>query len=243
MPWVDLLARLVPQPPAFRHVLAAAQDIPRQALATVQAGLPGGLLGDLGVRPARPAQAGLDEGPAPADPVAVAAVDELVGAAREAALGGVLARRQPRDEAGDVDVSASPVSTTSTNTMICSMLPSACRACAARTYLGMLRCGESIMDRQPRAQKAYAPWASRPGLADTPPSYVWPACLGCGVSLPACRRLMPGPGEGVCACVCMWCVREGGKTHCVRSIRRDRQRDWCARRHMQANPWAGRAGC
>jgi len=30
------------------------------------------------------------------------------------------------------------------------------------------------MERHPNAQKAYAPWASTPGLADTPPSYVWP---------------------------------------------------------------------
>lgn len=29
------------------------------------------------------------------------------------------------------------------------------------------------MERHPRAQKAYAPWASNPDLADTPPSYVW----------------------------------------------------------------------
>lgn len=44
----------------------------------------------------------------------------------------------------------------------------------ATTYRGMLRCGESSMARHPRAQKAYAPWASMPGFADTPPSYVWP---------------------------------------------------------------------
>ncbi len=30
------------------------------------------------------------------------------------------------------------------------------------------------MDRHPRAQKAYAPCASIPGIAATPPSYVWP---------------------------------------------------------------------
>lgn len=30
------------------------------------------------------------------------------------------------------------------------------------------------MERHPRAQKAYAPCASIPGIAATPPSYVWP---------------------------------------------------------------------
>jgi hypothetical protein len=46
----------------------------------------------------------LHERPAAADPVAVAAVDEFVGAAGEAALGGVLARREPGDEPRDVEV-------------------------------------------------------------------------------------------------------------------------------------------
>lgn len=43
-----------------------------------------------------------------------------------------------------------------------------------KAYFGIVRCGESRIDRHPRAQKAYAPWASNPGDADTPPSYVWP---------------------------------------------------------------------
>lgn len=43
-----------------------------------------------------------------------------------------------------------------------------------KTYVGIVRCGESRIARHPKAQKAYAPWASNPGDADTPPSYVWP---------------------------------------------------------------------
>lgn len=40
----------------------------------------------------------------------------------------------------------------------------------SKTYRGMERSGESRMDKQPRAQKAYPPWASVPGCADMPPS-------------------------------------------------------------------------
>lgn len=41
-------------------------------------------------------------------------------------------------------------------------------------YLGMMRCGASRIERQPRAQKAYAPCASAFGWPDIPPSKVWP---------------------------------------------------------------------
>ena len=45
-----------------------------------------------------------DERPAAASPVAVAAVDKLVRAASEAAFGGVLAGRKPRDQSVEVEV-------------------------------------------------------------------------------------------------------------------------------------------
>lgn len=43
------------------------------------------------------------------------------------------------------------------------------------------------MDRHPRAQNAYAPWASMPGTAATPPSYVWPS-IGCQNNKPPSHK-------------------------------------------------------
>lgn len=48
---------------------------------------------------------GLDQRPAPADPMAVASIHKLVSATRKAALGGILARGQPRDESWNIKVS------------------------------------------------------------------------------------------------------------------------------------------
>ena len=49
--------------------------------------------------------------------------------------------------------------------------------CGSVSYLGMMWCGSPNKARQPRAQKAYAPWASALGWPDIPPSYVWPDWL------------------------------------------------------------------
>lgn len=57
----------------------------------------------------RPGETRFDEWEATADPVAVAAVNELVGTAGEATLRGILAGRQPRDESWDVEISDSHV--------------------------------------------------------------------------------------------------------------------------------------
>src|SRR5688572_1920455 len=55
-------------------------------------------LGLLGV-----SQTGLNQWPAPADPVAVTAVDKLVCAARKPSCGSILTRRQPGNEFRDVE--------------------------------------------------------------------------------------------------------------------------------------------
>jgi hypothetical protein len=49
--------------------------------------------------------------------------------------------------------------------------------CGPVSYLGMMWWGSPNKARQPRAQKAYAPWASALGWPDIPPSYVWPDWL------------------------------------------------------------------
>lgn len=67
-----LLPRLISQAAMLR--LAAVEDISGQALATVEGGERFRLR--LGVR-----QSLLDQGPASADPMTIAAVDELVGSA------------------------------------------------------------------------------------------------------------------------------------------------------------------
>lgn len=100
------LAGLVSQPASSALVLAAAEDVPDQALAVEERfGRPRepGLVG--GAVVVEGTEARLDQREAAADPVAVAAVDELVGAAGEAGFRGVLARREPGDEAREVEVS------------------------------------------------------------------------------------------------------------------------------------------
>lgn len=99
------LPRLIPQTAPLRLLLAASHNVPDQSLPAVQALLRGGRrVGPLAPAPAWPAQGGLDQRPAPPDPVAVAPVDELVCAAGEAALGGVLPRGEPRDQPRDVKI-------------------------------------------------------------------------------------------------------------------------------------------
>ena len=66
----------------------------------------GGCCGFLLVRGKGAVQGGLDERETGADPVAVAGVDEFVGAAGETAFGGVLAHREPGDEVVQVEVLA-----------------------------------------------------------------------------------------------------------------------------------------
>ena len=86
---VNILARLVPEPtlPALR----ARKDIPDQALPTPQ------IL-------ARPAHRRRNEVPAPANPVAVTPIHELVRAAGEAALGRALQPRQARHQRGHIQI-------------------------------------------------------------------------------------------------------------------------------------------
>jgi len=100
----DVPAGLVAQAAPLGLVLAAAQDVPQKPLATEEGSLARRRLGTGGLGRGGALQAGFDQRPAAADPVAVAAVDELVGATGEAALGGVLARRKPRDEPWNIEV-------------------------------------------------------------------------------------------------------------------------------------------
>ena len=181
---VNLLAWLVPHAPACRVILPAGHDVPDQALAVVKTQkLRGGLVlgpGSLGrlrctssspfsPSSACPSQAGLDQRPACTHPVAVAAINDLVRATREPAFRCVLARGEPRDKPWHIEHSDYVGSETS----VFVVTPSVDRQADA-AYLGMMRCGASRIARQPKAQKAYAPWASASGLADMPPSNVWP---------------------------------------------------------------------
>jgi len=99
------LAGLVSQPPAFRQVLAAAEDVPYQSIPAEQA-VVGLHWCAVCSRGRGPVQGRLDQGPAPANPVAIAPVDQLVGAAGEAALWCVLASRQPGQESRDIKIPA-----------------------------------------------------------------------------------------------------------------------------------------
>jgi hypothetical protein len=197
----SLRAWFVPEPAALGRVLAAAEDVTDHTFSAEQAMIAclfhrriivyvlsfGSLL--------RAAQAGLDQGPASTDPVAVASVNKFIRATREAAFWGVLSGRDPRDESWNIEVArympecisreklsllvgSPPLAFLS---VVALHAPLSClsrrrgqRKKKKETYRGTALCGESRIDRQPRAQKAYAPWASVPGLADTPPSYVWP---------------------------------------------------------------------
>lgn len=50
------------------------------------------------------------------------------------------------------------------------------------SYLLKVSSGGPKIDRHARAQKAYAPWASDPGLPEIPPSNVWPKGEGQHIS-------------------------------------------------------------
>ena len=89
---VDILAGLVPES-AF-PALRTRKNIPHQALAAPQVGL----------RARTVSHRRRNQVPAAANPVAVAAVDELVGAAREAALGRVLQRRETRHQRRQIQI-------------------------------------------------------------------------------------------------------------------------------------------
>lgn len=58
--------------------------------------------------------------------------------------------------------------------------------CGPVSYLGMMWWGSPNKARQPRAQKAYAPWASALGWPDIPPSYVWPDWLSALMGILSC---------------------------------------------------------
>jgi hypothetical protein len=53
----------------------------------------------------RPMKASFYKWPAAADPVAVAAIHELVGTTTKSTLGSVLTRRQPRNQSWNVEIS------------------------------------------------------------------------------------------------------------------------------------------
>lgn len=50
------------------------------------------------------------------------------------------------------------------------------------SYLLKISSGGPKIERHARAQKAYAPWASDPGLPEIPPSNVWPKGEGQHIS-------------------------------------------------------------
>ena len=187
----------VSQTTAFGLILTAAHDIADQALSAVQAlAMTRGPaftirlgLGWYWYAAAASActESGLDQRPAAADPVAVAAIHKLVSAAGKPTLGGILARGQPRDKSWNIKESRAtrgecqsacaaschyltgqatggPTRPSPQYTLTCLLLPllfPARRGGVA--YLGKMRSGESRMARQPRAQNAYAPCASASG--------------------------------------------------------------------------------
>lgn len=81
-----------------------------------------------------------------------------------------------------------------------------------------------MMDKQPSAQNAYAPWASTPGMADTPPSYVWPA-------VPSEISTTPKP----CQMPTHRCINKKCTYIAVSSLR-GRRTGACGQQHMQASP-------
>lgn len=168
-------AGLVSKTATLGEVLTTAHDVSNQPFPAEEAGprLPRHRCTFDGETLIRPAKTGLDQGPAPPDPVAVASVHKLVCTAGESSLWGILARREPRYEQRDVEMAIPFVS------LPC--LPDTCQTHRpdGEAYRVMDRCGVSIIDRHPSAQNAYAPWASTPGFADTPPSYVWPGYFVC----------------------------------------------------------------
>lgn len=92
---MDLLAWLVSQTATSCGVLTAGQDVPNETMPAEQTviicrGRSRGRI--VGREPLPwPAQASLDQRPAPPDPVAVAAIDQFICAARKATFRGVLA--------------------------------------------------------------------------------------------------------------------------------------------------------
>ena len=114
-------------------------------------------------------KAGFYQRPAAPNPMTVTPIDELVSSATETPFRRILTGREPRDKPWHIEHSDYVGSETS----VFVVTPSVDRQTDA-AYLGMMRCGASRMARQPKAQKAYAPWASASGLADMPPSNVWP---------------------------------------------------------------------
>lgn len=101
-----LLAWLVPHATPFRLVLRATENVTDKAFATVK-------IMDIDVRvlsfvdveheTRRPREAGLNQRPAAADPMAVATVHELVCTATIPALRSILSRREPRNKSWDVE--------------------------------------------------------------------------------------------------------------------------------------------
>lgn len=85
-------AGLVPETATFGPVLTATQDVSNQALTTVKTALMGSeaRLARLILELNRAFQYSVDQGPTPTDPMAVAAVDELICAATEPTLRSVL---------------------------------------------------------------------------------------------------------------------------------------------------------
>ena len=100
----DSLPGLISEAAPLRLFLAAAKDIPDQALTAVQALFRSGKRGWALAGPAGSVQGRLDQRPASPDPVAVAAVDKFVCASREATLRSILSRREPSEQLGDVKI-------------------------------------------------------------------------------------------------------------------------------------------
>lgn len=168
----SLLAWFVPHTTTLRLILATTVNVTDQPVSIKEALLYGreSVVDGSGRGPVGSVEAGLDKGPATSHPVTVATINELVGTTRETTLGGILARREPGDKQWNIQVAsrwergqhAGFHVTTSVGNIVG----------REKTYRGILLCGESRIERHPRAQNAYAPCASTPGFADTPPSYV-----------------------------------------------------------------------
>jgi hypothetical protein len=189
-------ARLIPQSSPLTPILATAHDIPDQPLAAVQAahgrrwrerhGTILCFISPLCRQPedlhARPVQARLYQRPAAPDPMAVAAVDELVGASGEATLGCVLPGREPGEEAWDIEISRSKTVSVPSKLVCFEGLRVICGLGFRRdryqyepikyTYFGIMTCGSPMMHKHARAQKAYPPCASESGCSAMPPSNV-----------------------------------------------------------------------
>lgn len=98
----DLLSRLISETAPFGLILAAAEDVPDEALPTEEGLRSGGQAG-AGRAVGEGSEGCLDQREAPTNPVAIAPVDKLVRATGEAALWGVLAGGEPVDQAWYVE--------------------------------------------------------------------------------------------------------------------------------------------